>query len=208
MHTFLKEAKWKQNDLRQDSQTGLPTEYFALCSEHFEASFQQKFAYWDTSRFQKVWETFSTNNRREGEDSLDTDYPRNEGRPANRFFPRNVLWTFLWDPTEKRQYPTPPPRPAPPKWKNDFFSNWIGLFEICFRSSKMTDPRPSPTGWAYFEIYPVQRRHAKLKPTTNYQLQKSIFLKGQRNISEQNTSSSNVYRTFFWKKNWFVWHLP
>ena len=26
------------DDLRQDSQTGLPTECFALCSEHFEAS--------------------------------------------------------------------------------------------------------------------------------------------------------------------------
>ena len=40
MHTFLKEAKRKQKwtDLRQDSQTGLPTEYFGLCSEHFEAS--------------------------------------------------------------------------------------------------------------------------------------------------------------------------
>ena len=37
-------------------------------------------------------------------DSLDTDYPRNEGRLANRFFPRNILWVFLWDPTMKRQY--------------------------------------------------------------------------------------------------------
>ena len=46
--------KTKMDDLRQDSQTDLPTEYFALCSDHFEASFQQKFAYWDTSRFQEV----------------------------------------------------------------------------------------------------------------------------------------------------------
>ena len=37
-------------------------------------------------------------------DSLDTDYPRNEGRLANRFFPRNILWMFVWDPTVKRQY--------------------------------------------------------------------------------------------------------
>ena len=37
-------------------------------------------------------------------DSLDTDYPRNEGRLANRFFPRKILWVFLWDPTVKRQY--------------------------------------------------------------------------------------------------------
>ena len=40
--------------------------------------------------------------------SLDTDYPRNEGRLANRFFSRNVLWMFLWDPTVKRQYPKSP----------------------------------------------------------------------------------------------------
>ena len=29
--------------------------------------------------------------------------------------------------------------PLPPKKNTDFFSNWIGLFEICFRSSKMID---------------------------------------------------------------------
>ena len=172
------------DDLRQDSQTGLPAGYFALCSEHFEALFQQKFAYWDTSRLKRFEKHSVPTINAKGKDSLDTDYPRNEGRLANRFFPRNVLWTFLfWDPTEKRQYPKSPP----PKKKKDFFSNWIGLFEICFRSSKMTDLRPCPTGWAYLEIYPVQRGHAKPKPTTNYQLQKSIFLKSQRNISEQDT---------------------
>ena len=90
--------------------------------------------------------------------------------------------------------------PPPPKKKNDFFSNLVGLIEICFRSSKIADPRLCPTGWAYLEIYRVQRRHAKLKPTTNYQLQKSIFLKGQRNISGENTSSPNVYRTFLGRK--------
>ena len=41
-------------------------------------------------------------------DSLDTEDPRNEGRLANRFFSRNVLWMFLWDPTMKRQYPKSP----------------------------------------------------------------------------------------------------
>ena len=46
--------KTKMDNLRQDSQTDLPTECFALCSDHFEASFQQKFAYLDTSRFQEV----------------------------------------------------------------------------------------------------------------------------------------------------------
>ena len=59
--------KTKMDGLCQDSQTDLPTQYFAFCSDHFEASFHQKFAYWDTSRFQELLETFSTNNRREGE---------------------------------------------------------------------------------------------------------------------------------------------
>ena len=78
-------------------------------------------------------------------DSLDTDYPRNEGRLANRFFPSNVLW----DPTVKRQYPK---SPSPKKKKKiDFFSDWVDQFDICFRYSKMTEPRPCPTGWAYFK---------------------------------------------------------
>ena len=54
-------------------------------------------------------------------DSLDTDYPRYEGRLANRFFPRNILWMFLWDHTMKRQYPkSPVPSPPPPPQKNQF----------------------------------------------------------------------------------------
>ena len=52
-------------------------------------------------------------------DSLDTYYPRNEGRFANRFFPRNVLWMFLWDPTVKHQHPKSPP--PPPKKKRFLF---------------------------------------------------------------------------------------
>ena len=43
-----------------------------------------------------------------GKDSLDNDYPRNEGRLANRFFLINVLWTFLWDPTSIHPLPPPP----------------------------------------------------------------------------------------------------
>ena len=44
------------------------------------------------------------------------------------------------------------PPPPPPKKKIDFFSDWASLFEICFRSSDMTDPRPCPRGWAYFRV--------------------------------------------------------
>ena len=57
-------------------------------------------------------------------DSLDTDYPKNEGRLANQYFPRNVLWMFLWDPTVKRQYPKSPP--PPPKKKEQSISFRIG----------------------------------------------------------------------------------
>ena len=141
-------------DLRQDSQTGLPTEYFALCSEHFEAScFSRSVLIGTPVRFKRFYlekgsvpSIYAT-----PKDSLDIVYPRNEGRLTNRFFPRNVLWTFLWDPTEKRQYPKSPP-PPPPQKKLDFFSDWVGLFEVCFRSSEMTDPRPCRRGWAYFRV--------------------------------------------------------
>ena len=136
------------DDLRQDSQIGLPTECFALYSEHFEASCLSgsvligtpvdfKRFYLEKGSVPSIYA--------KPKDSLDTDYPRNEGRLANQFFPDNVLWTFLWDPTEKHQYPKSPSLPPPPQKKNRLFSDWVGLFEICFRSSKMTDPLPCPT---------------------------------------------------------------
>ena len=43
-------------------------------------------------------------------DSLDTYYPRNEGKLANWFFPRNVLWMKLWNISIQN-----PPRPPPQK---------------------------------------------------------------------------------------------
>ena len=78
------------DDLRQDSQTGLPAEYFALCSEHFEAScfsgsvltgtpVNSKRFYLEKRSVPSIYA--------KSKDSLDTDYPRNEGRLANRFFP-------------------------------------------------------------------------------------------------------------------------
>ena len=131
------------DDLHQDShaQTSLPTEYFVLCSDHFEAScFSRSVLIGTPVDFKRFYlEKGSVPSiYAKPKDSLDIDYSRNEGRLANRFFPRNVLWTFLWDTTEKRQYPKFPSPPSPPK--NDFFSDWVGLFEICFRSSEMTDP--------------------------------------------------------------------
>ena len=135
------------NDLRQDSQTGMPTEYFALCSAHFEelcfsrsvligtpADFKRfylrKVQYHRYTRSRKIHWALITQEMRE---DFQVD-----------FSPRNSLWKFLWDSPEKRQYPK---SPFPKKF--DSFSDWVGLFEICFRSSKMTGSRPCPTGWDY-----------------------------------------------------------
>ena len=139
------------DDLRQDSQTGLPAEYFALCSEHFEAScFSRGVLIGTPVDFKRFYlEKGSVPSiYAKPKDSLDTDYPRMREDLQIDFFPRNVLWMFLWDRTVKRQYPNPPT--PPPQKSIDFFLDWVGLLEICFRSSKMADLRPCRTGWAYF----------------------------------------------------------
>ena len=136
------------DDLRQDSQTGLPAEYFALCSEHFEAScfsrsvltgtpVNSKRFYLEKGSVPSIYA--------KSKDSLDTDYPRNEGRLANRFFPEKRSLDVSLGPYRETSVSR-----IPLSKKIDFFSDWVGLFEICFRPFKMTDPRPCPTGWAYF----------------------------------------------------------
>ena len=102
------------DDLHQYShaQTGLETKHFALCSEHFKSSYfsrsvligtpvdfkrfyLEEVQYHQYTRSQKIHWTLITQEMRE---NLQID-----------FFPRNVLWMFLWDPTEKRQYPKSQP---------------------------------------------------------------------------------------------------
>ena len=143
------------DDLRQDSQTGLPTEYFASCSEHFEAScFSRSVLIGTPVDFKRFEKRSVPSIDAKGKDSFDTDYPRNEGRLANRFFPKKRSLEVSLGPYQETSVSKIPLLPSPQKI--DFFSDWVGLFEICFRSSKMTDPRPCPTGWAYLEIYRVQ----------------------------------------------------
>ena len=100
-------TKTKMDDLRQDSQTGLLTEYFALCSEHFEASCFSRSVLIGTpvgqyTRCRKIHWTLITKEMRE---DLQID-----------FFPRNVLLTFLWDPllpyqeTSASKIPLTPPQ--------------------------------------------------------------------------------------------------
>ena len=98
------------DDLHQDShaQTGLETKHFALCSEHFKSLYfsrsvlighqwisrgftLRKVQYHQYTLSQKIHWTLITQELKE---DLQID-----------FFPRNILWMFLWDPTEKRQYP-------------------------------------------------------------------------------------------------------
>ena len=149
MHTFLKDSKWKQKwttfamiHRLACQQNTLPCALSILkhrvsaevcLMEHqwISRGFTfRKVQYHQNARSRKIHWTLITQEMRE---DLQID-----------FFPRNVLWTFLWDPTDKRQYPKSPSK------KIDIFWDWVGLFEIYFRSSKMTDPRPCPTGWAYF----------------------------------------------------------
>ena len=137
MHTFLKEAKRKQKWT-----TGLPMEYFALCSEHFEAScFSKSVLIGTPVDFKRFYlEKGSVPSvYAKPKDSLDTDYPRNEGTLANRFFPRNVLCMFLWDPTVKRQYP----KSTSPSKKNRFLfrlgrpiRNVLSIFQDQFVKGK------------------------------------------------------------------------
>ena len=108
------------DDLHQDShaQTGLESKHFALCSEHFESSYfsrsvligtpvDLKTFYLEEGSVPPIYTktkihwTLITQEMRE---DLQID-----------FFPKNNLWMFLWDPTEKRQYPKS--HPPPPKEK-------------------------------------------------------------------------------------------
>ena len=111
------------------------------------------------------WERFSTINIREAERFIGHWLPKKWGKTCKSIFPKKRSLDVSLGPyseTSVSKIPLPPPK----KW-NDFFSDWVGLFDVCFRSSK----------------------NAKLKSTTNYPLQKSIFL-GARETSQDKTPSS------------------
>ena len=79
-------------------------------------------------------------------------------------------------PTEKRQYPKSPP---PQKKKTSVFSDWVGLFEICFRSSEMTDPR----GWTYFRIPSRSTKICQAQTNKELSAANIDIFRGQRNIT-------------------------
>ena len=107
-------TKTKMDDIRQDSQTGLPTEYFTLCSEHFEAScFSRSVLIGRLVDFKRFEKHSVPSVDAKGKDSLDTDYPRNEGRLANRFFPEKGSLDVSLRPyreTSVSKIPLPPPK--------------------------------------------------------------------------------------------------
>ena len=157
-------------DLHQDShvQTGLETKHFALFSEHFKSSYFNRSVLIGTpADFKRFYleEGSVPSIYTKPKYSLDIDYSRNEGRLANRFFPKKrSLDVSLGPYQETSVFKIPIPSPQ----KNlTSFQTGQAYFQICFRSSKMTDPRPCPRGWPILEFRRVQRRHAKLKQTEN-----------------------------------------
>ena len=96
------------DDLRQDSQTDLPTEYFASALSIFKHCFCRNLLIGTPVDFKRFEKRSVPTIDAKGKDSLDNDYPRNEGRLANRFSQINVLWTFLWNPTGIQNLPPPP----------------------------------------------------------------------------------------------------
>ena len=188
------------DDLRQDShaQTGLPTEYFAcapsilkhrvsaevclLGHQWISRGFTlRKFQYHQYMRSRKIHWTLITQEKRE---DLQIDFSR--ATFFGRFLgtlPRNV---------SIQNSPSPSP---PPKKKNiDFFSDWVGLFEICFRSSEMTDPRPCPRRWLYFRVPSPSTKTRQAQTNNKLSAAKRDTFRGQRNITGH-------HRTFLGKKS-------
>ena len=90
-------TKTKMDDLHQDSraQTGLPTEYFVLCSGHFEASCFSKSVLSGTPvDFKRFYleEGSAPSIDTKPKDSLNIDYSRNEGKAANQFFSQETFF--------------------------------------------------------------------------------------------------------------------
>ena len=104
------------------------------------------------------------------------------------FFPRNVLWTFLV--TLPRNVSMQNSLPLPKKI--DFFSGWVDLFEICFRSSEMTDSLPCPRGWAYFRVLSCSTEACQAQRNNKLSTATIDIFRGQRNITGKNTPSQQT----------------
>ena len=102
------------DDLHQDShaQTGLESKHFALCSEHFKSSYFSRSVLFGTPvDFKRFYLEEGSVSYTKPKDSLDIDYSRNEGRLANRFFPKKRFLDVSFGPyreTSVSKIPTPP----------------------------------------------------------------------------------------------------
>ena len=174
------------DDLHQDSHahTGLPVEYFALCSEHFKASCFSRSVFIrtlvDFKRFYlekgSVLSIYTN-----PKDSLNIDYSRNEGRLANRFFPEKRSLDIFETLLRNVSIQNSPPLPK----KLIPFLDWVGLFEICFRSSEMTDPRPCPREWVYFRVPSCSTETCQVQTNNKLSAAKIDIFRGQRNITRK-----------------------
>ena len=110
MHTSLKEAKRKQKwtTFARIHRLACQRNTLPCAPEHFEAScFSRSVLIRTPVDFKRFClEKGSVPSiYAKSKDPLDTDYPRNDGRLANRFFPKKRSLEVFWGPTEKRQYP-------------------------------------------------------------------------------------------------------
>ena len=105
-------TKTKMVDLRQDSQTGQPTEYFALCSEHIEASCFSRSVLIGTPVDFKLFYL--------EKGSVPSKYAK-----PNRFFPEKCSSDVSLGPYQETSVSNPPPPPQKKK-ENIHFQFQIG----------------------------------------------------------------------------------
>ena len=93
--------------------SGLQTEYFTLCSEHFEAScFSRSVRIRTPVDFKRfcLEQCSVPSIYTKPKDSLDIDYSRNEGRLANWFFPKKRALAVSLGPYRDPEFLSPPPK--------------------------------------------------------------------------------------------------
>ena len=101
-------------DLDSHAQTGQETKYFALCSEHFESSYVSRSVLIGTPvDFRRFYleEGSVPSIHTKPKDSLGIDYLINEGRLANRFFPKKRSLDVSLGPYRETSVSKPPPPP-------------------------------------------------------------------------------------------------
>ena len=98
MHTFLKEAKRKQKwtTFARIHRLACQQNTLLCAPSILKHRFSRSLLVGTPVDFKRSEKRSVQTIDAKGKDLLDTDYPRNEGRIANRFSPRNVLWTFLF----------------------------------------------------------------------------------------------------------------